>query len=224
MNIQEHAHDVSAICRQWCKEGETIAFVPTMGNLHAGHLRLVDKAKQRADKVVVSIFVNPLQFAKNEDYSMYPRTIDQDCEKLADYAVDLLFVPETKNIYPDDLDQTTFIDVPTLSSILCGVSRPKHFRGVATVVNKLFNIVQPNIAVFGKKDFQQLVIIKRMVEDLNMPITVVGEDTVREEDGVAMSSRNVHLNSEERKRASTLYQSLSIAKNELCPARNSSPI
>lgn len=215
MNIQKHSENVHSICHQWCIERQTIAFVPTMGNLHAGHLKLVEKAQQLADKIVVSIFVNPLQFGENEDYSVYPRTIDEDREKLADHVVDLLFVPEVHDIYPNAPSESTIVEVPTLSGILCGASRPRHFSGVATVVNKFFNIIQPNIAVFGKKDFQQLMIIKRMVNDLNMPLTIVGEETIREQDGLATSSRNAYLTTDERERAPLLFHSLSKAKQRI---------
>lgn len=215
MNIQTQGKDVHSICQQWFIDGKTIAFVPTMGNLHAGHLKLVEKAQQVADKVVVSIFVNPLQFGENEDYLIYPKTIDLDCEKLADHVVDLLFVPEVEDIYPSKLSAATFIEVPSLSEILCGVSRPRHFRGVATIVNKLFNIVRPTVALFGKKDFQQFMVIRRMVSDLNMSITIVGVETVREPDGLAMSSRNAYLKPGERELAPLLFNSLSKAMESI---------
>ena len=215
MNIQTQGKDVHSICQQWFIDGKTIAFVPTMGNLHAGHLKLVEKAQQVADKVVVSIFVNPLQFGENEDYLIYPKTIDLDCEKLADHVVDLLFVPEVEDIYPSKLSAATFIEVPSLSEILCGVSRPQHFRGVATIVNKLFNIVRPTVALFGKKDFQQFMVIRRMVSDLNMSITIVGVETVREPDGLAMSSRNAYLKPGERELAPLLFNSLSKAMESI---------
>ncbi len=215
MNIQKYRQDVRAICRQWFVDGHTIAFVPTMGNLHAGHLKLVEKAKKIADKVVVSIFVNPLQFGESEDYLIYPKTIELDCEKLADHVIDLLFIPEVEDIYSGKLSAATFIEVPSLSDMLCGVSRPGHFRGVATIVNKFFNIVQPTVALFGKKDFQQLMVIKRMVSDLNMPITIVAVETVREPDGLAMSSRNAYLKPDERELAPLIFNSLSTAMQRI---------
>ncbi|HHJ38271.1 MAG: pantoate--beta-alanine ligase [Methylothermaceae bacteria B42] len=192
----------------WRCSGDTIALVPTMGNLHPGHLSLVETAKARANRVVVSIFVNPLQFGPNEDYARYPRTLEADREKLANCGVDLLFSPPVEEIYPQGSKKTTYIEVPGLSDILCGASRPGHFRGVATVVAKLFNLVQPHLAVFGEKDFQQLLVIRKMVADLNFPVEIIGAPIVREADGLAMSSRNQYLSSQERKVAPSLYQVL----------------
>jgi pantoate--beta-alanine ligase len=188
--------------------GKRIAFVPTMGNLHTGHLKLVSVAKQQADAVVVSIFVNPLQFGPDEDFDRYPRTPEEDQSVLQALEVDILFQPRTETMYPDRPENATFVEVPVLSDKLCGKQRPGHFRGVTTVVNRLFNIVQPDIAVFGKKDFQQLVIIRKMVTDLAMPVEIVGVDTVREPDQLAMSSRNYYLEPDERKIAPTLYATL----------------
>jgi len=215
MNIQKYSDGVRSICQQWCLDGSSIAFVPTMGNLHAGHLQLVEAAHQIADKVVVSIFVNPLQFGENEDFLTYPKTIEQDSEKLSSHAVDLLFLPTVEEIYPAKLSAATYVEVPSLADILCGVSRPGHFRGVATIVNKLFNIVKPSVAVFGKKDYQQLMVIKCMVSDLNMPVSIMGVDTVREQDGLAMSSRNGYLSSEERSRASIIFKTLCSARDSI---------
>jgi pantoate--beta-alanine ligase len=189
-------------------QGRRIAFVPTMGNLHAGHLRLVRHARAIADYVVVSIFVNPMQFGPNEDYATYPRTLDTDKAALQDEAADLLFVPDVQEIYGSDPRQVTRVEVPGFEGDLCGQFRPGFFTGIATVVTGLFNRVQPDIAVFGKKDYQQLIMIKRMVRDLCMPIDVCGVEIVREADGLAMSSRNGYLGTAERARAVRLYQVL----------------
>lgn len=194
--------------RTWQLEGKTIGFVPTMGNLHQGHLNLVNMAKQHADIVVVSIFVNPLQFGPDEDLDAYPRTLEQDKHALAALGVDCVFTPKASDIYSRGLEQQTFVEVPGLSYMICGASRPGHFRGVATIVCKLFNMVQPNIAFFGEKDFQQLQVIKAMVTDLSMNLQVYGVPTVREQDGLAMSSRNQYLTETERAKAPMLYQLL----------------
>jgi len=188
--------------------GKRIAFVPTMGNLHPGHLKLVSIAKKNADVVVVSIFVNPLQFGPGEDFDRYPRTPDEDHSVLQALGIDYLFEPEVETMYPDSPEHSTFVEVPVLSDKLCGKHRPGHFRGVTTVVNRLFNIIQPDIAVFGKKDYQQLVIIRKMVSDLAMPVEILGVNTVRETDQLAMSSRNNYLNPGERKIAPTLFATL----------------
>ncbi|WP_457668425.1 pantoate--beta-alanine ligase [Thiolapillus sp.] len=185
-----------------------VALVPTMGNLHEGHLTLVRRAHEIADHVVVSIFVNPLQFDREQDLQAYPRTEEQDLALLRSEAVELAFTPSTEVIYPRSMETHTRVEVPGLSDIFCGESRPGHFVGVATIVCKLFNMVQPQAAVFGKKDFQQLLIIRRMVEDLAMPIEIVGVDTVREADGLAMSSRNNYLNPQQRRMAPALYHAL----------------
>jgi pantoate--beta-alanine ligase len=189
-------------------QGRRIAFVPTMGNLHAGHLQLVRQATTLADYVVVSIFVNPMQFGPGEDFATYPRTFDADKAALQAEGVDLLFMPEVREIYTDDLEQVTRVEVPGFEGDLCGRFRPGFFTGIATVVTGLFNQVQPDIAVFGEKDYQQLVMIKRMVRDLCMPIEVHGVETVREKDGLAMSSRNGYLDTAERAGAARLYQVL----------------
>lgn len=194
--------------RRWQLEGKVIAFVPTMGNLHQGHLNLVCEAKKNADIVVVSIFINPLQFGPDEDLDAYPRTMQEDKLALEDLGVDLLFTPSAEAIYSRGLEQQTFVEVPGLSYMICGASRPGHFRGVATIVCKLFNMVQPNLAFFGEKDFQQLQVIKAMVTDLSMNLKIFGVPTVRESDGLAMSSRNNYLSQENRLIAPTLYQSL----------------
>jgi pantoate--beta-alanine ligase len=189
-------------------KGKTIAFVPTMGNLHEGHLQLVRQARECADVVVVSIFVNPLQFGANEDLDNYPRTLTADKEKLFAEGVQYLFCPTVEDIYPHGMDNQAKVSVPELGNTLCGASRPGHFTGVATVVTKLFNIVQPDIAVFGKKDFQQLAVIKKMVGDLCLPIEIIGAETSRAEDGLALSSRNGYLSDEQRQQAPRLQQIL----------------
>jgi len=191
--------------------GLRIAFVPTMGNLHEGHLELVRRARMLADLSVVSLFVNPFQFGEGEDYLGYPRTLESDLEHLRELAVDCLFLPETEALYPEGLERVTRVEVPELGEILCGRFRPHFFRGVCTVVNMLFNLVGPSVAVFGEKDYQQLVLVRRMVRDLKMPIAIESVPTVRERDGLAMSSRNLYLSDEERGRAPHLYRVLGAA-------------
>ncbi len=209
MRVFHHIDSVrQAICDAKA-EGKTIGFVPTMGNLHDAHLALVDLAKQHADVVICSIFVNRLQFGLNEDWDKYPRTMDSDVQKLRGVECDHLFCPEEHEIYPNGMDQQTRVIVPSMADVLCGASRPGHFEGVTTVVSKLFNIVQPDIAVFGIKDFQQLAIIRRMVEDLCLPVKIIAGDIVREHDGLAMSSRNSFITESERPLASQLNKSLS---------------
>jgi pantoate--beta-alanine ligase len=195
----------------WHLAGERIAFVPTMGNLHAGHLRLVSEARKKADRVVVSIFVNPTQFGAGEDFETYPRTEREDREKLEAAGVDLLFLPSVSEMYAPDAK--TVVSVTGLSELYCGTSRPGHFNGVATVVCKLFNIVQPDIALFGLKDFQQLAVIRTMVRDLNFPVEIIAVDTVREPSGLAMSSRNGYLSPEEMTVAPKLYETLCAARD-----------
>ena len=194
--------------RKWQIDGKVIAFVPTMGNLHQGHLQLVKAAKAKADIVVVSIFVNPLQFGPDEDLDAYPRTLDADSEKLSALGVDVLFLPTVEDIYPRGLEQQTFVEVPGISYMICGASRPGHFRGVATIVCKLFNMVQPNQAYFGEKDYQQLQVIRAMVKDLSMNLEIYGVSTEREQSGLAMSSRNGYLSEEQKQQASFLYKTL----------------
>jgi pantoate--beta-alanine ligase len=194
--------------RRWRGEGRRVAFVPTMGNLHPGHVSLIEMARSHGDRFVASIFVNPMQFGPNEDFAHYPRTPTQDARMLADAGCDLMFTPDVAEIYPNGSERATRVDVPGLSSILDGEFRPGHFEGVATVVAKLFHIVEPDVAVFGEKDFQQLTIIRRMVADLCMPITIVAAPTVRDPDGLAMSSRNQYLTDEERQKAPLIHQLL----------------
>ena len=201
--------------RAWHAKGETVAFVPTMGNLHLGHITLVKEAVKRADHVVASIFVNPMQFGQNEDLDAYPRTLAADQLALTDAGAELLFTPTPKIIYPKGMEQQTYVEVPKIGDELCGASRPGHFRGVATIVCKLFNIVQPDVALFGKKDFQQLLVIKTMVEDLSMPIEIIGVETIREESGLAMSSRNGYLNQSQKVSAATLKQVMDTMSAEI---------
>jgi pantoate--beta-alanine ligase len=199
----------------WQQAGQKIAFVPTMGNLHAGHLSLVEHAMSLADRVVVSIFVNPLQFNESDDFDAYPRSLDDDLKQLIEFRVDAVFVPSEADLYPQGRERLTWVEVPTLSTMLEGASRPGHFRGVATVVAKLFHLVQPQVAVFGEKDYQQLLVIRQMVADLNFPIEIVGVPTCRETDGLALSSRNSRLTATERQKAPALYHSLRVIREKI---------
>ena len=213
MQIIKTITDIREVIKTWQAAGETVAFVPTMGNLHAGHLQLVRRAKENANRVVVSIFVNPTQFGVGEDFEAYPRTELEDQEKLKKEGADLLFLPSVIDVYSSEAN--TNITVAGLSEAYCGAFRPGHFSGVATVVCKLFNIVQPNVALFGRKDFQQLTIIKMMVRDLNIPVEIIGVDTVRDPSGLAMSSRNGYLTEDEKKVASMIYYALGIAREAI---------
>lgn len=215
MIINHHLEPLRLQLKQWRSDKETIAFVPTMGNLHDGHLSLVEIAQKNADRVVVSIYVNPLQFSPDEDFESYPRTMDADLDKLAALGVDLVFTPDNSIIYPQGELQNTFVEVPVLSHIIEGEFRPDFFRGVATIVLKLFNMVQPDVAVFGEKDFQQLLIIKQMVKDLSLPIEIIGGETLREPDGLAMSSRNIYLSEEERKLGRVLSETLQLFRDQV---------
>ena len=194
---------------------QSVALVPTMGNLHEGHLQLVHTAKKHADAVLVTIFVNPTQFGANEDLDNYPRTLAEDIDKLDEINTNILFTPPAEDIYPQGGSHSTNVHVPQLTNLLCGAARPGHFDGVTTIVNKLFNMTQADVAIFGEKDFQQLTIIRRMVSDLNMPIRIIGEAIVRESDGLAMSSRNSYLSTTERNKAPLLYQTLVTVKAQL---------
>jgi len=205
MKIINSVQALRAQISAWRQNGERIAFVPTMGNLHNGHLTLVDVAKSRADRVIVSIFVNPMQFGKNEDLDNYPRTLDADCAGLSAHGADAVFTPTPQLMYPRGLDVQTYVDVPLLGDLHCGASRAGHFRGVSTIVCKLFNLVQPDIACFGQKDYQQLAIIRQMVIDLSLPIEIIGVATERAEDGLALSSRNGYLSAEQRAIAPSLH-------------------
>lgn len=208
-----------AVVDGWHRQGQRIALVPTMGNLHAGHLALVEEARRRGDRVVATIFVNPLQFGPQEDFAAYPRTLAEDQRRLSGAGVDLLFAPEVEEMYPRGSAEPSRVEVPALASTLCGASRSGHFTGVATVVAKLFNIIQPEVALFGEKDYQQLLVIRRLTADLCFPVEVVGVPTVRESDGLAMSSRNAYLNSVERRQAPELYRSLCAAADALRAGR-----
>ncbi|BBN61652.1 MULTISPECIES: pantoate--beta-alanine ligase [Pseudomonas] len=208
MNTVKTVQDLRAAVARARSEGKRIALTPTMGNLHSGHAALVTKAAQRADFVVATIFVNPLQFGPNEDLATYPRTLAADQEKLLQAGCNLLFTPSVEEMYPHGMADQTLVSVPHLSQGLCGASRPGHFEGVATVVSKLFNMVQPDLAIFGEKDFQQLAVIRAMVRDLNMPIQIIGEPTVRADDGLALSSRNGYLSDAQRAAAPALYQAI----------------
>lgn len=215
MNILNSIDTLRAQIRIWRKNGETIAFVPTMGNLHQGHLRLVDVAKTKADRVIVSIFVNPMQFGKNEDLHSYPRTLEADCDGLTEHGADAVFTPTPEMMYPRGLDVQTYVEVPILGDLHCGASRAGHFRGVSTIVCKLFNIVQPDVACFGLKDYQQLAIIRQMVIDLSMPIDIVGVQTERAEDDLALSSRNGYLTAEQRAQAPALFKMLKQLRTQI---------
>lgn len=201
--------------RRWRQEGKRVALVPTMGNLHEGHMTLVEEARARADVVVVSIFVNPLQFERADDLERYPRTLQEDCEKLNRRNVDLIFAPAPAEIYPQGLDEHTSVDVPVISTMLEGASRPGHFRGVSTIVSKLFNLIQPDLACFGEKDYQQLALIRKMVADMGYDIDIVGVPTVRAKDGLALSSRNGYLTAEERKIAPQLNKIMNTLAEQL---------
>lgn len=213
MDIIRRTHIMQQICQNLKKKGNKIAFVPTMGALHFGHLSLIRRANQMAHNTIVSIFVNPLQFGPNEDYDRYPRDLTKDSEALKELNVNFIFAPDVNNIYIEGF--STEIINSTLGNILCGKSRPGHFKGVLTVVAKLFNITQPDFAIFGQKDYQQLVLIKRMVQDLNFPVEIISCPIVRESDGLAMSSRNVYLSPEERKAATILYKSIQKAEEKV---------
>ena len=212
LEVVARPHELRERVSQWRRKGERIAFVPTMGNLHAGHGSLVSRASQLADHVIVSIFVNPLQFGPNEDFAAYPRTPEEDRQLLQSLNVEVLFAPEVDDIYPRGQEATARVHVPGLEDILCGAFRPGHFMGVATVVTKLLNLVQPDVALFGEKDFQQLMIIRRAAVDLCMPIEIVGVQTTREKDGLAMSSRNRYLLPEQRAVAPQIFAALERAR------------
>ncbi|WP_206483283.1 pantoate--beta-alanine ligase [Thalassotalea sp. G2M2-11] len=208
MKTVSQIDELRQIIKAWHQQGLTVAFVPTMGNLHAGHISLVTEAHKHADKVVASIFVNPMQFGANEDIDSYPRTLADDQKKLTEANTDLLFTPTAEIIYPKGLDKQSYVEVPNVSEGYCGESRPGHFRGVATVVCKLFNLVQPDVACFGLKDYQQVQVIQTMVEDLSMPIKIIPVATAREASGLALSSRNGYLTDEEKKIAPALSQNI----------------
>jgi pantoate--beta-alanine ligase len=201
--------------RAWRRQGLRVAFVPTMGNLHAGHVSLIDAARRHGERFVASIFVNPMQFGPNEDFAHYPRTPLEDARMLAAAGCNLMFSPEVREVYPNGAERATRIEVPGLSRILEGEFRPGFFEGVCTVVAQLFHIVEPDVAVFGEKDFQQLTVIRRMVADLCMPVEIIGAPTVRDADGLAMSSRNQYLTAAERALAPTIHATLQAAAQRL---------
>src|SRR6202000_588207 len=205
MQTVQDAAALRAAVRGWRNQGQTVGLVPTMGNLHAGHYSLIKLARARADRVVASVFVNPTQFGPNEDFERYPRTLTQDQAGLAEADCDVLFAPEVATMYPFGPANSVSLHVPQLTETLEGAHRPGHFDGVATVVCKLFNLVQPDLAVFGQKDFQQLKVIERMVRDLSLPVKVMAAPTLRDDDGLAMSSRNQYLTAQERSRAPQIY-------------------
>jgi pantoate--beta-alanine ligase len=209
------ADDLRQRIAAWRRAGARIAFVPTMGNLHNGHFSLITLARQHADRVVASVFVNPTQFGPREDFSAYPRTLAQDRSGLIEHGCDLLFAPAVEEIYPFGAAHTVRVEVPGLSDILDGAARPGHFVGVATVVTKLFNLVQPDVAIFGRKDYQQLLVIQRLTQDLRLPIEIIGAPTQREASGLAMSSRNQYLTPEERARASIIHDTLCAMRDAL---------
>lgn len=208
----------------WRRDGQRVALVPTMGNLHAGHVALVVRARELADRVVASVFVNPLQFGPNEDFGSYPRTLDADAQRLQPVGLDVLFAPAVNDMYPRGVAGTTVVKVSGLTETLCGLSRPGHFDGVTTVVSKLFHIVQPDVGIFGEKDWQQLQVIRRMVADLDMPVHVEGLPTVREADGLAMSSRNGYLSAAERALAPALYAALGAAAERIREGERDYPL
>jgi pantoate--beta-alanine ligase len=220
MQLIQLLPEMQACASAWQQAGLKIAFVPTMGNLHAGHLSLVEKANTMADRVVVSIFVNPLQFNESSDFEVYPRTPDRDLQQLADYRVDAIFTPDEAELYPQGREGLTRVEVPTLSTMLEGTSRPGHFSGVTTIVAKLFHLVQPQVAVFGEKDFQQLLVVRQMVADLNFPVEIIGLPTCREADGLAMSSRNAWLTPMERQKAPALYRILKALRDKIRAGAN----
>lgn len=208
MKTVDHIAPLRAQIKLWRQQGLTIGFIPTMGNLHAGHISLITKAHQHADKIVASIFVNPMQFGANEDIDKYPRTLSNDQASLEAVNTDLLFIPTPAIIYPKGLEQQSFVEVPNLSEGYCGESRPGHFRGVATVVCKLFNLVQPDVACFGLKDYQQVQVIQTMVDDLSLPVKIIPVETMRASSGLALSSRNNYLTTEELAIAPALAQNI----------------
>lgn len=221
MLVTQQIDALRAVIREYKQSGKQVAFVPTMGNLHTGHLTLVREAKKHTDIVIVSIFVNPMQFDRAEDLANYPRTLQEDCSLLEAEGVTAVFTPTPDIMYPQGLDVQTFVEVPGISQLLEGAMRPGHFRGVSTVVTKLFNIVQPDLACFGQKDYQQLALIRKMVADMAMPIEIIGVPTVRAEDGLALSSRNGYLTAAEREKAPTLAKVMHWIGDEL-PSRISS--
>lgn len=215
MDVVSDKAELSELLTEWRRAGDHIALVPTMGNLHAGHTSLIDQAREHAERVVVSVFVNPTQFGPNEDFDEYPRTLDRDTRRLRKVRADVLFVPDVETMYPFGLEQASKVSVPFLADKFCGSHRPGHFDGVTSVVTRLFAIVQPDVAIFGLKDYQQQLVIRRMTEDLHIPIRIVSAPTVREDDGLAMSSRNSYLSEEARATAPEMFKALNRAADEI---------
>lgn len=215
MELVSTRDEIREFCEGWRHHGEHVALVPTMGNLHSGHLSLVELAREHAERVVVTVFVNPTQFGAGEDFDDYPRTIKRDTQRLRKCDADVLFAPDVDTVYPFGIDQATVISVPGLTRNFCGASRPGHFDGVTTVVARLFALVQPDVAVFGQKDYQQQLVIRHMTEDLSLPIRIITAPTIREQDGLAMSSRNQYLSEAERAAAPGLHAALEWIGSEL---------
>ena len=215
MIVVHNKQDLAEHLAEWRLHDEHVALVPTMGNLHAGHAALVDLARENAERVVVSIFVNPTQFGEGEDFEDYPRTLERDKLRLKQTAADLIFAPDVETVYPFGLENATVVSVPTLTEHFCGASRPGHFDGVTTVVARLFSLVQPDVAVFGQKDYQQQLVIRHMTEDLNLPIGIITGETVRADDGLALSSRNSYLSESELAAAPVLYEALCSTAQDL---------
>lgn len=215
MKVIEDKHELQDELAEWRHAQEHVAIVPTMGNLHPGHVSLVNVATEQAERVVVTVFVNPTQFSEGEDFETYPRTFDKDTRRLKTVAADVLFAPSVETVYPFGIESATTVTVPGLTENFCGSFRPGHFNGVTTVVARLFALVQPDVAVFGQKDYQQQLVIRRMVEDLNLPVTIYTAATIREDDGLAMSSRNAYLTADERAKAPALYNALAKIERRL---------
>ena len=215
MKVIEDKHELQEELAEWRHAREHVAIVPTMGNLHPGHVSLVNVAKAHAERVVVTVFVNPTQFGEGEDFETYPRTFDKDTRRLKTVAADVLFAPSVETVYPFGIESATAVTVPGLTENFCGSFRPGHFDGVTTVVARLFALVQPDVAVFGQKDYQQQLVIRRMIEDLNLPVTIYTAATIREDDGLAMSSRNAYLSDDERAKAPALYKVLAEIESRL---------
>ena len=215
MLVVDSKQELAEHIAEWRHNEEHVALVPTMGSLHAGHLALVELAREHAERVVISIFVNPTQFAEGEDFDKYPRSLERDTLRLKTTAADMIFAPDVSTVYPFGIENATTVCVPGLTENFCGASRPGHFDGVTTVVARLFALVQPDVAVFGQKDYQQQLVIRRMVDDMNLPVSIITSETVREDDGLALSSRNAYLDEEQRATAPALYEELSSVGQEL---------
>ncbi len=215
MEVVHTKQELAEQIAEWRRNGDHVALVPTMGNIHAGHVALVDLAREHAERVVVSIFVNPTQFGEGEDFDSYPRTLDRDKRHLKKSPADLIFAPDVDTVYPFGIDEATVVAVPGLTEEFCGAKRPGHFDGVTSVVARLFAIVQPDVAIFGQKDYQQQLVIRHMTTDLSIPVQIITGETVRAEDGLALSSRNSYLSDEERAIAPQLYEALQYIGREL---------